>query len=469
MAEKRSVRAALKSYAQPRVATMLVLGAACGLPLMTIISTLSLWLTDNHVSLTDIGLFAYAGLPYALKILWAPVLDQVRLPVLHRLLGRRRSWMLLAQLLAFAAMLGLALSDPSSNLLVVALFALLLGFAGANQDISVDAWRIEVAPKEDQGAMVASYQLGYRLSVLATGVLALYIAQYASWQTGLFFLAGLMLLGIGATLLAERTLEHDASDDAHALEKKLPLHGKIAAAVAWFYGAVIAPFVDFFRRHKWTALLILALIGSYRLPDFIMGTMAGPLYRQALGFTLVEIGTIVKLIGVWVTIAGAFVGGFFVARFGVMRSLFVGIVAVIIGNLFYAWLATQGHSTTALSISIGVENLASGFAGTALIAYMSSLTSTAFTATQYALFSSFYALPGKLLGGLSGMFVDWFAGQRTLYEGLLPGLAELPEKVVGFVPFFISTALAGLPAVILLIIVYHREGEPSARVAPAPA
>jgi len=460
MKHEGGVVATLRVYVQPRVATMLALGASCGLPLLTIAGTLSLWLTDSHVSLTDIGLFAYAALPYALKVVWAPVVDQVRLPILHRLLGRRRSWMLLAQVGAFIAFLGLAFSDPTSNLFLVALFALLLGFAGANQDISVDAWRIEVAPKEEQGAMVAAYQLGYRLSVFATGVFALYIAQYSSWRFGLLFLASLMILGIVATLLAHPTEEKFASAEAAKIGKKLPVRGRVAAAFVWFYGAVIAPFVDFFSRHRWTGLLVLALIGCYRLPDFIMGTMAGPLYRQALEFTLVEIGTIVKLIGVWVTIGGAFIGGLFVARFGVMRPLFIGIFAVIIGNLFYAWLATQGHSATALSIAIGVENLASGFAGTALIAYMSSLTSTAFTATQYALFSSFYALPGKILGGLSGAFVESLAAHRTFFEGLFPALASLPDKVVGFVPFFVFTAMAGLPALVLLFIVYRREGEP---------
>ncbi|MGQ0740772.1 MAG: AmpG family muropeptide MFS transporter [Alphaproteobacteria bacterium] len=453
---------ALKSYAHPRVAAMLVLGASCGLPLLTITGTLALWLTDNQVSLTDIGLFAYAALPYALKMVWAPVLDQVRLPVLHRLLGRRRSWILVAQLGAFLALLGLSFSNPSENLALVAFFSLLLGFAGANQDISVDAWRIEVAPKEEQGAMVAAYQLGYRLSVFATGVFALYLAQFFSWRIGLFFLATLMLLGIGATLFARRTEERYAIAETGGVAKKLSSVGKIAAALTWFYGAVIAPFVDFFNRHAWTGLLVLALIGSYRLPDFVMGTMAGPLYRKALEFTLVEIGTIVKFIGVWVTIAGAFIGGLFVARFGVMRPLFIGLIAVMIGNLSYAWLATRGHDTAALSIAIGIENLASGFAGTVLIAYMSSLTSTAFTATQYALFSSFYALPGKLLGGLSGVFVEWLAAHRSFFDALFPFLAALPDKVVGFVPFFVFTAMAGIPALILLIIVYRLEGEPTA-------
>jgi PAT family beta-lactamase induction signal transducer AmpG len=189
-----------------------------------------------------------------------------------------------------------------------------------------------------------------------------------------------------------------------------------------------------------------------------MGTMARPMYRQS--FSLVEIGTMSGLIGVWVTIAGALIGGFFVFRFGIMRSLFIGLLAVIAGNLTYALLAASGHNIGVFAAAIVVENVAAGFAGTALLAYMSSLTNAAFTATQYALFSSFYALPGKLLGGLSGVFVDWFARNRHAFEAIVPGLTALPDKVVGFVPFFVATALAGLPALLLLILVYTHEGEP---------
>ena len=448
-------RAAIEAYLKPRTATMLVLGAACGLPLLTIANVLSLWLTDNKISMTDIGLFAYTLLPYSFKFVWAPLLDQVRLPLLHRLLGKRRSWMLVAQLGILVAFLGLRLSDPHIALFQVAMFALLLGFCGASQDISVDAWRIEIAPAEEQGAMLGAYQLGYRLTALATAALAPYIAQLVSWRTSLTFLGCLIFLGMAATFFAKRPPEADAGAQARSAEKKLHLFGTIGAAVGWFYGAVIAPFVDFFRQHRWMGLLILAMIGCYRLPDFIMGTVARPMYRQS--FSLVEIGTMSGLIGVWVTIAGALVGGFFVFRFGIMRSLFLGLIAVIAGNLCYALLAASGHNIAMFAAAICVENLAAGFAGTALLAYMSSLTNKAFTATQYALFSSFYALPGKLLGGLSGMFVDWFAGQRHFFEALLPDLVGVPDKVVGFVPFFLSTALAGLPALALLILVYRRK------------
>jgi PAT family beta-lactamase induction signal transducer AmpG len=429
-------RAAIKSYLQPRTATMLVLGSACGLPLLTISNTLGLWLTDSKVSMTDIGLFAYTLLPYSLKFVWAPILDQVRLPVLHNLLGKRRAWMLVAQVGILIAFIGLWFSDPHTQLAQVAMFALLLGFSGASQDISVDAWRIEVAPPEEQGTMLGAYQLGYRLTALATGALTPYLAQTMSWHAGLIFLGCLIFLGMAATFMARKPDEQDARGEAQAIEEKLNIRGRIGRAIGWLYGAIVAPFVDFFRHHRWVGLLILAMIGLYRLPDFVMGVMARPMYRQS--FSLVEIGTMSGLIGVWVTILGALIGGFFVFRFGIMRSLFIGLFAVIAGNLMYALLAASGHDITTFAIAIGVENIASGFAGTALLAYMSSLTNRSFTATQYALFSSFYAMPGKLLGGLSGLMVDWFAGHRQAFEALLPVVATLPDKVVGFVPFFIG-------------------------------
>jgi PAT family beta-lactamase induction signal transducer AmpG len=459
-AQKHTVLAAVRSYLQPRTATMLVLGSACGLPFLTIANTLGLWLTDSKVSMTDIGLFAYTLLPYSLKFVWAPILDQVKLPGLYPLLGKRRSWMLVAQVGILIAFVGLWLSDPQTELFRVAMFALLLGFSGASQDISVDAWRIEVAPPEEQGTMLGAYQLGYRLTALATAALAPYLAQLMSWHAGLIFLGCLIFLGMAATLLSRRPPEQDARAEAKQAEKTLNLTGRIGAAIGWLYGAVIAPFVDFFRHHRWAGLLILAMIGTYRLPDFVMGTMARPMYRQS--FSLIEIGTMSGLIGVWVTIAGALIGGFFVFRFGILRSLVIALVLVIAGNLMYALLAASGHNVPIFAIAIAVENIASGFAGTALLAYMSSLTNRAFTATQYALFSSFYALPGKLLGGLSGFLVDWFAHHRQAFEGWLPMLVPLPDKVVGFVPFFITTAAAGLPALLLLILVYRREGIPTA-------
>ena len=459
--ERGSTLAALRSYLRPRSATILFLGASCGLPLLTISNVLTLWLTDAKISIVAVAAFAYTLLPYSFKFIWAPLLDQVRLPVLHRLLGKRRAWMLVAQIGIAVAFVGLCLSDPHTQLFQVAMFALLLGFSGASQDISVDAWRIEVAPPEEQGTMLGAYQLGYGMTRLATGVLAPTVAQLVSWRASLILLACFIVLGIGAALLARRPPESDARDEARAAEQRLHLFGRIGAAIGWFYGAVIAPFVDFFRTHRWMGILILAMIGLYRLPDFVMGTVARPMYRQS--FSLIEIGTMSGLIGVWVTILGSLVGGLLVFRFGIKRSLLLGLVAVMLGNLTYAWLAASGHDIAIFATAIGIENLAAGVAGTALLAYMSSLTNKSFTATQYALFSSFYALPGKLLGGMSGLLVQWFADHRHGFEAWLPVLAALPDKVVGFVPFFVTTALAGLPALALLVLVYRfdRATEPA--------
>jgi PAT family beta-lactamase induction signal transducer AmpG len=458
MTEDKSAFAALKTYLQPRVATMLALGFSSGLPFLLIFATLSTWLREAGVSRTDIGLMFYAGLAYSIKFLWAPIIDQARLPLLHGWLGRRRSWLLLAQGVVAAALVTMSFCDPHVSLLPIALTAVVLAFAGATQDICIDAWRIEAAPKSEQGAMAAAYQLGYRFALLASGAGALYIAQYVSWHAAYLSMASLMSLGAIATLAAVRTAETTAvAPESAAVEntvKRLHLHG----GLAWAYRAVVAPFVDFFARHGWTGLAILGLIGTYRLPDFVMGVMANPLYID-LGHSLATIATVVKLFGVWMTIAGALVGGVVVARLGVMRTLFVGIAFTVAANLVFAWLATRAGDVGALTFAISAENFSSGFAGTALIAYMSSLTSTTFTATQYALFSSFYALPGKLLGGLSGVLVDWFSSHRESYSGLFGGLADVSAKTAGYVPFFVSTASMGIPALMLILFVYYWEGE----------
>ncbi len=243
---------------------------------------------------------------------------------------------------------------------------------------------------------------------------------------------------------------------------ELGLHGEAANAFVWLYRAIVAPFVDFFAHHGWLALVILALIGTYRIPDFVMGVMANPLYVD-LGFSPATIGTVVKVFGVWITIAGTLAGGLAVARLGIMRSLLIGIIASILGNLVFAWLATQNGHVTALTIAIGAENFAGGFAGTALIAYMSSLTSTTFTATQYALFSSLYALPGGLLKGFSGIAVDWFDAHQAITHMFLGTVAGTLSKTAAYVPFFVMTASMGIPALILTLYFLKRGPEAETR------
>ena len=466
MSANGRARAALMSYLKPRIALMLVLGFSSGLPFLLIFGTLSAWLREAGISRTDIGLMSYVGLAYTIKFLWAPLIDQIRVPILGTLLGKRRAWMLVAQTAIAASLIAVSFCDPTRSLSPIAIAAVVLAFSAATQDISIDAWRIEAAPQSEQGAMAAAYQLGYRFAIIASGAGALYLAQYVSWHVAYLAMAALMGLGVVAVLLAPRVeheVEHIAGEEAiEHLAQEMHLKGAAARAFAWFYRAAVAPFIDFVSRHGWTALLILALIGAYRLPDFVMGVMANPLYID-LGFSLATIATVVKLFGVWMTILGAIVGGLAVARFGILRALLIGGLATATGNLIFAWLAAQGPHVTALTVAISAENFAGGFAGTALIAYMSSLTSHAFTATQYALFSSMYALPGKLLGGLSGVFVDWFAAHPQIAALIIGNEAVSAHvKTAGYVPFFMCTASFTIPALALTLLVMRREGNRTA-------
>ena len=438
--EASARESAFQAYLKPRVALMLALGFSSGLPFLLIFGTLSAWLREAHITRTAIGLMSYAGLGYAIKFLWAPILDQVRLPLLDAALGKRRAWMLVSQIAVAGTLIAISFCDPQATLMPLAILAVALCFAAATQDISVDAWRIEAAAVNEQGAMAAAYQLGYRLAILASGAGALYIAQYQSWKIAYLAMAALMTIGMIATLLSPRVDEKPRAE-AIAGEPR---------GIYWLYHAIVEPFVDFFSRHGEEGLLILALIGLYRVPDFVMGVMANPLYID-LGFSLATIATIVKLFGVGMTILGAIAGGVSVARFGILRSLLIGALAIFAGNLTFAWLATQGNESSALAVAISASNFASGFAGTALVAYMSSLTNRAFTATQYALFSSFYALPGKLLGGQSGALVDWFARHPFVMR-----IGAIPPEAAGYVPFFLCTAATAFPAMFLILVEMRR-------------
>ncbi|MGD0141701.1 MAG: MFS transporter [Rhizomicrobium sp.] len=455
--------APFQAYLKPRIALMLALGFSSGLPFILVGATLSLWLRTAHVSRTDIGLLSYATLAYTIKVLWAPVVDRLKLPFLDRRLGKRRAWMLVAQVAVAIGLCALAICDPSISLWPIVIAAALTGFAGATQDISIDAWRIEAAPQKDQGAMAAAYQLGYRFAILAAGAGALYIAQFVSWHAAYFTMAAMMGFGIAAVLLAPHLEEEHAAvageRTAEQIAEESGLHGSTVQVVTVLYRAVIAPFVDFFARQGWMGFVILALIGTYRIPDFVMGVMANPLYID-LGFSPAAIATVVKLFGVWITIAGALSGGLAIARLGIMRTLTIGIIASILGNLVFSWLALQGAHVSALTIAIGAENFAGGFAGTALIAYMSSLTSVAFTATQYALFSSFYALPGGLLKGASGKMVDWFQAHPSIAGAFLsPSNLAAHAGTVAYMPFFICTAAMGIPALLLTLYVRGRDNK----------
>jgi PAT family beta-lactamase induction signal transducer AmpG len=428
--------AAVAAYRNPRVLAMLFLGFSAGLPFMLVFSTLSAWLAKVGIDRTTIGMLSWVGLAYTLKFFWAPVVDRLRLPVLNRLLGRRRSWMLLAQIGIAAGLINLAHTSPAGHLGAVAGFALMVAFSSATQDIAVDAWRIEAAPQPMQGVMAAAYQLGYRIAIMVASAGALWIAADHGFDAAYAVMAALVGVGIVTTLVisepAPRAPAASVAQEQRVvawLDRNAHLPAFLRELGAWFTGAVVCPFVDFFSRYgAKLAILILAFAASYRLTDFTMGVMANPFYID-VGYTLKEIAAVAKGFGVIASIVGVLIGGIVVARLGTVRSLVLGSVLVIVSNLMFMTLAwTADPSLTGLALVVSADNLAMGVAGTALIAYLSSLTSPAYTATQYALFSSAYALPGKLLMGGSGFVVDQ----------------------AGYPFFFIYTSLLGLPALVLL-------------------
>ena len=419
-------RDSMRVYLHPRVLAMLFLGFSAGLPFLLVASTLSAWLKTAGIGIGDIGLFAAVGILYSLKFLWAPVVDGLPVPALTKWIGRRRSWMLMSQLLLVCALLGLSWSDPSADLARFAWFAVLVAFASATQDIVIDAYRIEAVELKVQGAMAASYQTGYRLGLVVAGAGALFIAQLVSWQAAYEAMAACMVIGIVTVLL---------------IDEPTPDNGKSVAAgpvfaggfVAWFKSAFVGPFVEFFGRNGRWALVLLAFIGIYRITDMVLGVMANPFYLD-VGFSLIEIGSVTKVFGAVVVLLGAAGGGLAVARYGLGGPLVFGAVLLAATNLFFAAMAIVGNELWFLFVTIGADNFAAGFTGTVFIAYLSGLTHVEYTATQYALFSSLMTLPGKLLAVGSGFIVeaiDWFG-------------------------FFVYASAMGIPGILLSIVVVRR-------------
>ena len=415
-------------YARGPVAAMLFLGFSAGLPFLLVFSTLSAWLAEHGVSRSAIGFFSWVGLTYSIKVFWAPAVDRLPLPYLTRQLGRRRSWMLLAMMGIAAGLLGMAHTDPSRDLVFMALLALLVAFSSATQDVAIDAWRIEAAEETLQGAMAATYQLGYRIAILVSGGGALIVADRIPWPATYTLMAALTLVGM-ATALAIREPDRP------------PAPAPARGARAWLAAAFVGPIADFFARHGRLALAILAFVALFRVSDVLMGAMANPFYLDT-GFTLTQIGAVAKFGGTAATIAGALAGGVLVARFGLFPPLVAAAVLLPLTNLLFAVLAAAGPELWLLGAAICADNFSAGLAGTAFIAYLSSLTSLAYTATQYALFSSLMTLPGKFLAGFSGVVVD----------------------AHGYAALFVGTAAAGVPAVLLAVFLGRRA---AARALPA--
>ena len=444
---QRGLRAwlhALAVYREAAVLRMLLLGFSAGLPLLLVFGTLSFWLREAGVDRTTIGFVSWVALAYAFKWAWAPLVDRLPLPWLTRRLGRRRSWLIASQFAVAAGLIGMALTDPQQNLHLLVGFALATAFASATQDIALDAYRIESAALEKQAALAAAYQTGYRVAMIWAGAGALAIAarvdtapdayQFASWTAAYLAMAASMAVGVVTTLGAPEPLARVSTETltregeaAARIAAQSTLPGPLTRLLAWLHGAVVSPFADFVRRYRWQAVLLLALIATYRMSDVVMGVMANPFYKD-MGFSKDEVAAVSKIYGVVMTLVGAFIGGVISLRIGVLRTLFIGAVLSAATNLLFAWLATRGHDLTFLVFAISADNLSAGIASSAFVAYLSGLTNVAYSATQYALFSSVMLLLPKYLAGFSGLAVDTF----------------------GYVNFFIGTTLLGVPVLLLV-------------------
>jgi len=420
----------LRVYLEWPSVRMFFLGFSAGLPLLLVLGTLGFWLREAGIDRSTIGYLSWVALFYAGKWLWAPLVDRVPILFLTKRLGRRRSWLLFAQALIIFGLIGMATTDPKQNLEPIVWFALLVAFGSATQDIALDAFRIESAKAQYQAALAASYQTGYRLAMIWAGAGALWLAARAETTTGVYlaeawqfaYLCMALSIGVGVvtTLLSP--------------EPQAVLLPKARSAGQWLQQTLIQPFADFIGRYRWQAFLILGLIAIYRISDVVMGIMANPFYVD-MGYTKDEVAAITKVFGVIMTLLGAFLGGLLTMRFGVMRVLFLGGVLSAASNLLFAWLSTRGHDLNGLVWVISADNLSSGIASAAFIAYLSSLTNVQYSATQYALFSSMMLLLPKWFAGFSGVYVDTF----------------------GYEHFFIATSLIGIPVLILITLAIRIE------------
>ena len=419
----------LRMYTEPASLRMLSLGFSAGLPLLLVFGTLSFWLREAGIDRTTIGFLSWVGLAYAFKWSWSPLVDRLPIPWLTARLGRRRSWLLAAQGLIMAGLVGMALTDPQVALAPVVWCAVAVAIGSATQDIALDAFRIESGDADHQAALAAIYQTGYRLAMIWAGAGALWIAaraqdatavvgvapayQHGPWQVAYLVMACSMLPGVLTVLFSQEPVP-------------APLAPSKGLA-QWLHGALVAPFADFIGRYRWQAALILALIATYRISDVVMGIMANPFYVD-MGFSKDEVAAVSKIYGVVMTLVGAVIGGALALRMGVMRVLMLGAALSAASNLLFAWLSTRGHDVTALVWVVSADNLAGGLATTAFMAYMASLTNVQYSATQYAMFSSMMLLLPKFVAGFSGKYVDAF----------------------GYADFFNATAWLGVPVLLLV-------------------
>jgi len=475
---------AFQLYLNYRVATMLLLGFSAGIPLYLIFSTLSLWLRDAGVDRSAVTYFSWAALAYSFKFVWAPIIDKLPLPILQNLMGQRRSWLLITQLAIMGSIIWMAMINPAQGLETMAIAVVLLGFSSASQDVVIDAYRIEVIHEKYQAAMSAMYIAGYRIGMLVSGAGGLYLASYfgveneyhySAWQMTYIIMSLLMMVGIITTLLIKEPEKnntkdpylHDLSDYVRFMMMflimviafitgfnlfdfeleigflnelvRLALALILSIAAMYFlvllklinkemvFSTYLEPVFDFFKRYGKIALLILLLVGLYRISDIVLGTIAIVFYDD-MGFTKNEIASTTKVFGIIMTLLGGLLGGVLSMRYGVMRILLLGAILSSLTNLLFMLLAQNGHDIILLSFVIAADNLSGGLASAAFIAYLSGLTNISFTAVQYAILSSLMTLVPKYLGGYSGSMAN----------------------ALEYSNFFLMTALMGVPIIVLI-------------------
>jgi PAT family beta-lactamase induction signal transducer AmpG len=425
---------------------MLFLGFSAGLPYMLVFATLSRWLREAGIERSTIGFLSWVMLAYAFKWVWSPAVDRLPIPIITRWLGQRRSWMLLAQLTIITSLASTAFSDPQYNLTRLILFSLITAFASATQDIAIDAYRIEAVGEELQASMAATYMIGYRLAMIASFAGAFYVASFfdinestywhPSWTMAYLTMAAMMIIGVITTFVISEpevvtdsgTLKRE-NQAREYIEQFKELPSFIRKVLEWVFNAIISPFLDFFIRYRWHALLILLLIGTYRISDIVLGVISNVFYTD-MGFTKKEVANIANIYGTIMTLTGAGLGGVLMVRYGVMKILFLGALLSAATNILFSFMSAVGKSLILLTLVISADNLSAGIATAAFIAYLSSLTNISYTATQYALFSSIMVLLPKFIGGFSGVMVD----------------------NIGYEKFFTATAVMGMPVLILIIL-----------------
>lgn len=480
----------LSIFTKKEVMIMGGLGFSAGLPIMLVFSTLSVWLVKAGVERSTVTLFSWAGFAYSFKFLWSPIVDKFQIPLLHKI-GHRKSWLLITQILIFFSIILTSFSDPQNNLKFMAFAILLIAFFSATQDIVIDAFRIESAPEKKQGPLASMYLAGYRTAMIVSGAGSLWLASIMSdenyqtevWKNVYQIIGFFMIIGFISTALCKEPTNNKVKKINYKNQLKFTFSTILSILIFFvfflnipevkvlnhfynfFYNIFkivfsfgvalisllilekinflpkkqsreifINPIIDFFKRYKKIALMILLLIGLYRIADVVMGVMANIFYLEK-GYEIKDIATFSKFFGLIATILGGILGGTFAMKFGTYKSLLIGAITAALTNVLFAFLAIIEKNLFYLATIIIADNLASGFAGAAFVVYLSSLTSIKFTATQYALFTSLMLFIPKLIAGYAGGIVD----------------------VIDYPSFFIFTAVLGFPVIFLIIFLNKRK------------